>query len=345
MSKRSPLTWTLAPERANSIASEWLGEVSTTEALYGEYDKNFLVRTGGSRRSVLKVTADASEATRSLVEFQVAILSHLANAGLETRTPVPIPSASGELWQTIQDDDGSDHLAWMLSYVDGRLLDDESNYSPALLDSIGRAVGEVDAALSSAPTQGADRELEWDLQRTLDAKPLTEHIPAGPRRDVALASFEVFESETAPALAELPRSVIHNDGGNQHNMLLAESGPPRVCGIIDFGDAVLTPTICGLGIACAYAAFGTAEPIDALSAVSRAYFDVLEREREHALLVPRLAAARLTISVSMAAKRSVTHGDDPYANVSADGAWRVLEALHRWNSVDQERFLELCDER
>src|SRR5205085_1489116 len=72
-------------------------------------------------------------------------------------------------------------------------------------------------------------------------------------------------------LSSLPRQLIHNDA-NEHNVLVAEDG--SVAGLIDFGDLVWAPRVCGLAVALAYAMLGRDDPVRAVTPVVRGYHEV-----------------------------------------------------------------------
>ena len=86
----------------------------------------------------------------------------------------------------------------------------------------------------------------------LEAPPLTASTPSGFVAD-ALRHFH----ELRPRLNALPWQVIHNDA-NDHNVIV--SADRRTVSLIDFGDIVYAPRVCGLAVACAYAMLGQAEP-------------------------------------------------------------------------------------
>jgi len=328
--------WHLTPEEAAAIGAEWLGlrpgRVSA-ELLYGEYDQNLRLSTEEGARFVLKFMRGASDEVQRLVDLQIAMLRHLAARNLETECPVPIPSRSGggEASRLLVDRLGDGHITWMLSYVEGELLDGLETYSDDLLESLGRSVAEVDAALLGLQLPEARRDLEWDLVHVGRTRTLVELVEDPARRALLESLHDRIASDVLPSLAMRPRSLIHSDGGNQHNMIVRRTGDAggdyRVCGLIDFGDAVETQRVCGLGIAAAYATFGRDEVVDAIARVAAGYDSVLPLEPEDLDLVPRLAATRFVLSVSFAAQRAREHPDDEYALVTAEPAWNTLAAL------------------
>ena len=317
------------------LGREWIGVTpSRVDLLYGEYDRNVLVELPSGERFVLKLMRDAEPDTVSLVELQIAILEHLGGAAGSVECPEVIARRDGDV-SVVCDVDGTPRVAWMLRYIDGDLLDARTTYSVPLLESIGAAVAEVDRSLEEFQDERAERSLLWDVARADDVATWTTFVADSGDRSVAERAFAAFRDVVAPRLQEVPRSIIHNDGGNQHNMVLA--GKDAIRGIIDFGDVVATPTVCGAGVAAAYAAFGVDDPVRALTEVARGYAKVRPLTDSEVQLVPGLARTRLAMSAVIAARRSHERPDDPYATVSAEGAWRVL----RW--FDEAEMPELVD--
>ena len=73
-----------------------------------------------------------------------------------------------------------------------------------------------------------------------------------------------FDADSAPRLASLRRSAVHNDL-NDNNVLVAGDGPlharhERISGILDFGDMVFGYTVADLAVACAYVMLGGWNP-------------------------------------------------------------------------------------
>ncbi len=98
-------------------------------------------------------------------------------------------------------------------------------------------------------------------------------------------------------------------------------------GLIDFGDAVWSPRVAGLAVACAYAMLGEDEPVRAIVPVVAGYDAEWPLRPEELEVLFDLIRLRLAMSVVMAARQ---HADDPendYLLVSQDGVWRTLELL------------------
>lgn len=314
----------LNQSRLAKLCQAWFEEPVKVQHLYGCSDQNVLVTRPDGGRSVLKIRADQSDASGDFIEFQVSILRHLNGGTDAVLTPRPVPTRDGKLWLQVDGKNHRKHFAWMLNFIPGDLLDDVEHYSNRLLSDIGRSVAVVDRALLDFHDPRTERELQWDLARVLELVDCRESVADPNQRSLLRNWFDRIAEQVMPSLATCPRSVIHNDGGNQHNMIVSQ--PDTIIAIIDFGDTVLTHRICGLGIAAAYACFGTHDPLHAIRLTAAGYHQVLPLSNDEQALVPYLAAARLAMSVSISSQRAL-FDDDPYITVSAEPAWRVLAQL------------------
>src|SRR5205085_1226613 len=163
---------------------------------------------------------------------------------------------------------GAPRLVWLLSYVPGRILAETSPHSAELLHSIGRLLGQIDAALIDFAHPAAQRELKWNLAR---AGWIREHLgaitdPAG--RAMVDRCLARYETEVVPALAGLRDGVIHGDA-NDYNLLVSAPNiqPRQAVSVIDFGDMLLSKVVCEPAIAAAYALLGKRDPLAAAAQV------------------------------------------------------------------------------
>ena len=323
---------------AAELGTRLLGVEVSARALYGDRDLNFELRactpeSTSVGRWVLKLTADDASRASERIGFQAAALRHLESVRMRTEVPRVVVPRAEELPGPVIDGGGIRRRPWILTWVEGQLLDEFEHYDDALLESLGAAVAEVDRGLMGFEDARAECDSRWDSLSALDGRASLEKIEDATDRRLATEMFELF-ARALPRLAARPWSVIHNDGGNQHNMLVGcdAQGRPRVRGVIDFGDARRTARLCGLGIAAAYATFGVEDPVRAICAVSRGYAGLLPTQGEDTELLLPAVLARLLTTVTVAAERRGADPDDTYAQVSVDGAWRSLRALRELGS-------------
>ncbi len=334
----------ITTEQAEQIALDAFGIRGQADSLYGYFDQNIRLRTGDERDFVLKITRDGSEDTSRHIQLQCALLEHLSACDLRIKHPHVRLNREETATEFITDAAGAAHLAWMLSFVKGDLLDSVSRYDNELLVGLGQAMAEVDRALLNFQHPADQRYSRWDLGNALDLASALDHIEDERKFKIIADFLRGFEISALPRIDGLGSSVIHNDGGNQHNMLIGADpgGSVEVTGIIDFGDAVRTRTLFDLGITAAYASFGGDNVTEAIAEVAAGYNCEMPLTETDIELLPWLVAARLTATVVIAAERLAKEPTNRYAQVSAGPAWTKLEQLM---TTDFEELSEVVSKR
>jgi Ser/Thr protein kinase RdoA (MazF antagonist) len=325
------------------ITRLWPGQALSLQRLYGDTDQNIRIFYPDARSQVLKITGSGSAGAAAGIDLQVAVLNHIRGETGAFTCPVPCLANDGKYVQQVLDNKGIEHHAWMLEWLPGRLLDEVKEYDDKRLHSIGQAVATVDRALLDFDHPAAHRHSSWDLANILELRIDLAHISVPADRQLAEDAFVLLERQLLPRLALRPRSLIHNDGGNQHNMLLpaADGDNSRIAGVIDFGDCVNTYRLCGLGIAAAYSSFGHSDIILAITRCAAGYHAVLPLEDVDWQLLPLLVAARFLTSICHAAERASREPENAYAQVSAESAWRGLRYMM---SIDAQSLSVQLDE-
>ena len=316
---------TVAASDARTLARELYALRATARPLPGEYDANFHLVGHDGAEYILKLMHPDAE--RSVVELQVALLGHLAQHDPSLAVPRVCPTATGAQITTAQIS-GDTRLVWLLSYLPGRVLADARPQSDALLSGLGGYLGRLDAALASFTHPAAQRTLKWNLAHAGWIGAHLDAIEDPSRRSLVERTLHRYQAEAVSLLPSLRRSVIHNDA-NDHNVIVSAQHvwPQQVLGLIDFGDALLTNTVCELAIAAAYALLGKADPLAAAAQVVRGYHAASPlTELELAALFP-LIGARLAVSVVNSALRKQAQPDDPYLTISEAPAWAALAQL------------------
>lgn len=316
----------LPEQDAVRIAREVYGLTATASALPGEYDDNFHLVTQKGEQFTLKVMRPRCPS--DLVDLQCRALAHVAERAPSLTLPRVHATAAGEAIATVQAADGTSRLVWMLTHVPGRLLAETNPHTPELLFSLGRFIGQVDAALADFAHPGARRELKWNLARAGWIGEYINYIRDPVRRALVEQMMQQYETEVTPALPSFRMSVIHGDA-NDYNVLVSESRsePRQVVSVVDFGDMHITNTVCEPAVAAAYALLNKRDPLAAATEVVAGYHTVFPLdESEIALLYP-LICARLSVSVTNSAYRKTLEPDDPYITVSEQPAWAALERL------------------
>lgn len=316
----------LSAAEAVQIARDQYGLKASARSLPGEYDDNFHLVDVDSREFVLKIMHPARE--DSFVDMQCRALIHLAEHAPHLDLPRVIPDSASNSFFRTKLEDGTTRLVWLLSYLPGQTLARTKPHSPELLESLGVFLAQIDNALLKFAHPATERELKWDISRSLWARDYLSFVQDKPRRELAANFLHLFEQEAAPRFPDLRRSVIYGDA-NDHNVLVSPRWPqPRqVMGIIDFGDMHRGLLVGELAIACAYAALDKDDPLAAAARVVTGYHKSLPlNDHEMAALFP-LICARLAVSVINSAHRQSLVPEDPYVTVTEVPAWETIQRL------------------
>src|SRR5438128_12597986 len=111
-------------------ARELYGLEASAQALPGEYDDNFHLRTSDSRAYVLKVMHPARE--QSFIDMQCRALRHLAQCAPQLPLPRVIPNRQDELFSSTVVADGAARLVWLLTFVNGTVFAKVRSHSTEL---------------------------------------------------------------------------------------------------------------------------------------------------------------------------------------------------------------------
>lgn len=326
MLPESRVTPPLSPAEAARIAQELFSLRGGVQPLPGEYDDNFHLVSSDRRGYVLKIMHAARET--SFVDMQCLALSHLAERAPHLALPRVIPNSSGELFTQVRVADGSGRIVWLLTFLPGSTMVEVSPHGPELLESLGRFLAEIDAALLDFSHPAANRILKWDLSRSRWAFEKLSFVADPQRRALAGHFLNLFEQEAVPRFHRLRRSVIYGDA-NDHNVLVSpeSSNPREVVSVIDFGDLHTGLTVAEPAVAAAYAILGKNDPIAAASSVLAGYHRRFPLNEEEIGAFFPLMAARLAVSVVNSAHRKSLIPEDPYVTVTEVAAWTALERL------------------
>ncbi len=342
------------------FARELYGVAVAAKKLPGEHDDNFQLTTTEAATQTLSLSSEGSDQASnasvfvlkvmhparepSLIELQCQALQHLADRAPHLGLPRVWPSTAGEAFTTVTGADGFERLVWLLTYVPGTVLADVRPHSRELLLSIGRFLGEMDAALAGFEHPAAKRELKWDLAGASWIRAHVDHIVDPPRRALVEKLLARYEADVLPVAPQLRRSVIYGDA-NDYNVLVSEPLPlPRsILSVIDFGDMHHSFTVAEAAIGAAYAMLGKSEPLQAAAALVAGYHSAFPLDEQEIAVLYGLIGARLAVSVTNSAQRASVRSDDAYVTISEAPAW---EALERWAEIHPRfahyTFREAC---
>ncbi|MFU2319164.1 phosphotransferase [Rahnella sp. PCH160] len=314
----------VSPSQAENIAAQIYGLEGSAQVLGGERDSNFCLTTLSGRAYMLRFVNPAEVPEE--VDFQTAILSHLALRD----SPLPVPrlqeSRSGEL--TPQVSVGGQNLTLRaVSYLPG-IAQYQVPRSPALMHELGDTLARLDIALSDFQHPGAKRDLLWDISDMSRLEGWIPHLADPEQRHTISRVLAVHQQKVVPASRGLRKQVIHNDL-NAHNVLVNSANPQRLAGIIDFGDALHAPLINELATALAYQLdsqgenlFRYCHPMIA-AYTARQPLSVAEQQ-----VLPELVASRLALSLLIAQHRAVLYPQNrEYILRNQAHAWGSLSRL------------------
>ncbi|MDP9146369.1 MAG: aminotransferase class III-fold pyridoxal phosphate-dependent enzyme [Acidobacteriota bacterium] len=317
-------------DEAARLAHVLYGLDVSAKSLPGEHDDNFHLTTASGDSFVLKIMHPARD--RSLIDLQCQALRHLAKHAPNLPLPRVVPSRNGNLYTPIAAPDGTERLAWLLTFVPGKMLAEVRPHNSDLLNSIGRLLGEIDVGLQNFSHPSAQRELKWNSSTAGWIKNFLHEITDQSRRGLAEKFLDLYQQEFLPVLPQLRRSVIYGDA-NDHNVLVAAQSPraTRAISVIDFGDMHHGVTASEIAIAAAYAILGKKDVLRAAVSVVAGYHAAFPLEERELAALYTLVGMRLAVSVTNSAHRKMIILDDPYVTISEAPAW---DALHRWSEIN-----------
>lgn len=300
------------------IAANLYGFDVSAVPLPGERDQNFRLRTALGDQFVLKI-ANPNEQFEFL-DCQNEMIEFLAAGKLDLQFPRIHRSNDGKKIATATWD-GEDCFVRLLTWIDGACLAEAGVTSRKLLSSLGRALAQMDSALTQFSHPAAHRSFHWDLRNAAGARKFVPLLPAA--RQALVNRF--FDAWKEIDWSLLRFSIIHNDA-NDYNVLVNASHD-RVRAILDYGDTVYSATVCNLAIALAYVMLDKPAPIEAAACVVAAYHETYPLTEPEIDALFTLSLTRLGCSVCFAAEQTRAAPDNEYLNISNAPAWRLLEKL------------------
>ena len=331
----------LPPEFVIKTIKELYGLTVTAGPLPGEMDDNFSLRDKDGNRYLFKVAHPDAELNYQA--FQNALLLHLAGKDLPVQVQSVLPTLDGAFIGRVLDPEGRPRLVRLLNWVPGTLWAEVPVREENLLFSLGMVCGSLCAALQDFEHPGAHRPCKWDL---LQASWTEDHLHAldgEALREQARYFLDKFKTEVLRRQSLLRKSVIYNDA-NDFNLLVENTSTgQRVAGVIDFGDAVYTATICDLAIAITYGVMGCQEPLEAAVPIVQGFHEAFALQEQELALLHTLVGTRLLISLTASALNRQQHPENAYLLISEEPAKRLME---KWFSIPPAlahyRFRQAC---
>ncbi|PZG45112.1 aminotransferase [Spongiactinospora gelatinilytica] len=293
--------------------------------LAGETDRNLYVRDEDGAEFVFKLTGRAD---LPAVEFQSALLRHLAAHDPFLAVPRVVPGVDGEP-VAIVEDGGRELVARVLTWVSGRPLAEAGRRSAELMADVGAVTGRLTAATAAFEHPDPPAPHYWEFGHMGAA--LAGALPYVADGELR-AALERVRDAHAPVLAErfddLPVAVVHHDL-NAFNVLVTRTGQrTRVSGLIDFGDALPTARIADLAVLAASVMRGQPDPLGVARALTAAYHTACPlTEAEAEALFPLIALRAATVAGTAARLNAEQrHGDPRHRSAAAADLVRALAA-------------------
>ena len=317
----------LSDDTVIGLVHELYGLNGTVDPLPSERDQNFRLTTSIGTAFIVKI-AGADE-PKGHLELQNDALEWIDSHSTALPVPQLVRTVAGDRMTSVDAADGQAHELRLLTALPGVPLAHARPQSPALLQDVGRRLGQLTTALQGFAHPAARREFVWDLARApVVMQQHADAIEGKARRGLIQQVLDCWDDSIAPVIDTLRRSVVYNDA-NDHNVLVDAPGrePRGATGFVDFGDLVECFTVADPAIAVAYAVFDKPNPLAAGAEVVRGFHETFPfTELELEVLFP-LVLARLGVSVSLAAARRRDEPDNAYLTVSEAPAWQALERL------------------
>jgi 4-aminobutyrate aminotransferase-like enzyme/Ser/Thr protein kinase RdoA (MazF antagonist) len=328
-------------EEASNITRQFYNlNIQTIKTLQGEVDFNYYIQTKDGKEFTLKISRPNPNVKE--LEFQTAILQHLAQKNLDLDLPIPVSNQNGDFLAHFGDNENIRYIR-LQSWVSGRVVNEVQPRSVAVLESWGKTCGKLSKALQDFDHEEAHRFYKWNPSETLQSRPLAQYFKTKDEKEIANYFWNLFEQETLPKLSKLRKSVNYNDAHELNLIASLDIKNPQINGVIDFGDALFCETINELAIACAYACMNCPAPLEAASYVVKGYHSVFPLQEQELDVLFSLINARLLITVASSAYNKHIEPDNEYLFISEQPAWDLLKKLRQISpSLAHYTFRNAC---
>lgn len=304
-------------ELALQITKLHFGIEGSATALAGERNPNFLI-TSPAGKFVLKIH-DSSEVP------QIEIQQHVLLALLELvkfHTPQTVPAVTGDLLTGI----GEGKFARLLTWIEGDLWSQAGEMGEAHKVQLGNLIATVDKRLAGIESKqfGAvlNQPFGWNA---LQAESLVSDIDLISNPELKSQVKLIFDrviANTLPKVKVLPHQIIHNDANDNNVVVQGDS----VVGLIDFGDLIYAPRVCGLAVSCAYQ-LDARDPVASIYSVVRGYHEVTPLSPAELEVLFDLICLRVATSIVMAHRQLTTDPGNEYLGISQDYFQSLMPAL------------------
>ena len=283
---------------------------------------NFLVTAPDGERYVLKIASNDRD--NAIIDMEHRAVEHVATGDTGLCVPHTILTGSGNVVAQLHTDNQAVMRAQLLEFVEGTPWGELTGHNESLLGDLGRKLARLDLVLADFKHPAMYRTHQWDLTMLSQHRSRVGLIRDPERRRILEWIFHFWTAEAKPRLGDLPGSFIHNDV-NDENILVAGN---QVAGLLDFGDSLHNPIVCGLAIALAYVLLRSDAPLECAARIVAAYHQVRPLTDDEVRVLLPLICGRLANTVAVAAERRLADSRHPNWFVTEDAAWCLMEKLY-----------------
>lgn len=309
----------ISEAQATKIAKTVYDLEGVISPLAGELDFNFKIKTT-TASYILKVSRP--DTNLNYLDFQTKLLQHIFKRKASNNTQI-FPDKDGQFIASIIDESGHNRSVRLLSWIDGRVWASVNPCTDALLYDLGEKAGSITRILQDFEHPNAHYQLDWDIAQAAWTYEYA-HLFEADRRSLIEYFQNQFKAIQTAYLA-LRKSVVHNDVNDNNIIVDMDLQNPRVCALIDYGDAIYTQSINDLAITIAYAIMDKVDPLSAAVALVKGYHKSFPLKIVELEMLYTLVAMRLVISVTKSAINQQKEPDNTYLLISEKRAWALLE--------------------
>lgn len=291
-------------DTAARIARDVYGLEARVTPLDGERDRNFRLEDADGRRYVLKFID--REASDEVVRGQSAALAYLAATNPQLPVPRIIPSTSGKDVVHIESGEACDVRVRLLTYLEGRPIQDLRPASPSLLRAVGRRMAQLDQALAGFSHPALSQPIAWDIRQAAALLPLLADVQPAALREQVSESLRPLD-ELLGRLESQHSQAIHGDCHGR-NVLIDDGGD--CAGIIDLGDMIEAPIAMEVAVTLAELLTDDVASLQSLTEVIAGYAEIRKLGRLDVELLFDIVNVRIAIGVLIQTWRGL-HGGDP----------------------------------
>lgn len=285
---------------AEHLNAQYEMSVDAVDFLGGEVDRNYRIDTSAGVTFLAKVQKDKDLRT---LQWQEAILVHLASRDASVSMPTIVPTSDGRLHSRYSLE-ANTAIVSVHNWLSGTELIKLPSHSDSLLADIGATSARITRALEGFDAPALHQSHHWDVTRSDRAirSCLDDHpqLAGEPYVRTVLEWFKEVQSK----LTELPRALVHHDLNDNNLLVDTNDGQQHVIGVLDFNDALFSVRVAEPAIAGAYAMLRKEDPLRALGLVVAGYQQVQSLSADELEVVYPLAVARLCVQVLTLTARS-----------------------------------------